>query len=145
MSGRAFHRVSASFGVAFAVVLSLGLIVSAPALAGGPPVGKIYDCYAFNEASGFENYIQAVELKTSSEYLVAPMRKGNNLSGKAARGRYRVHGTHMTFPTGPYAIHHFTGVFHPAGKGYKPHHENDYDNRFDVYDAGLNFMSCYEH
>ena len=143
MSNRAFTRACASFGVVLVAVMSVGLLASASALAAAPPVGKIYDCYSFN--AGFLTYVQAVELETRSLYLVAPARKGNHLSGKAAPGRYRVRGRQMTFLTGAYSIHHFTGIFHPAGKKYRPHHENDYDNYFNVYDSGLNFMTCYEH
>ena len=78
-------------------------------------------------------------------YLVAPMRKGNYLTGQAATGRYQVHGQHLTFPTGAYAIHHITGIFKAGGKHYKPHVENEYDNRFDLYENGANIMTCYEH
>jgi hypothetical protein len=78
-------------------------------------------------------------------YLVAPMRNGNHLSGHAAKGRYRVHGRKLTFLTGAYAIHHVEGVFKAAGKGYKPHVENEYDNRFDLHEDGVNFMTSYEH
>jgi len=57
------------------------------------------------------------------------MRKGNYLTGQAATGRYQVHGQHLTFPTGAYAIHHITGIFKAGGKHYKPHVENEYGNR----------------
>jgi hypothetical protein len=126
------------------IVLSLTLSLASSAIA-GPPVGKIYDCYSYNQLSGFDTYVQAVELKTRSVYLVAPMRNGNHLSGAAAKGRYLVHGRHVTFPTGAYAIHHLKGIFKAAGKGYKPHAENELDNRFDLYENGINFMTCYEH
>jgi hypothetical protein len=128
--------------VLLGIVLSLSLASSATAR---PPVGKIYDCYSYNQLSGFLTYVQAVELKTRSVYLVAPFRKGNHLSGAAAKGRYVVHGRHMTFPTGAYAIHHLKGIFKASGKGYKPHAENELDNRFDLYENGINFMTCYEH
>lgn len=99
--------------------------------------------YSFHQLSGFDTYVQAVEPKTRSVYLVAPMRNGNHLSGAAAKGRYLVHGPHMTFPTGAYAVHHLKGIFKAAGKGYKPHVENELDNRFDLYENGINFMTCY--
>jgi hypothetical protein len=92
-----------------------------------------------------DTYVQAVELKTRSVYLVASIRKGNHLSGRAAKGRYVVHGRNMTFPTGAYAVHHLKGIFKAAGKGHKSHAENELDNRFDLYENGLNFMTCYEH
>jgi len=135
-------RVGVVVLLGFALSLSLSSSASASAR---PPVGKIYDCYSYNQLSGFDTYVQAVELKTRSVYLVASYRKGNHLSGAAARGRYRVHGRHMSFPTGAYAVHHVTGIFKPAGKGYKAHVENEYDNRFDLYENGINFMTCYEH
>ncbi len=139
------HLSRGLLALAIATAMSLGLFAASAAAAGGPPVGKIYDCYSFDQLSGFENYVQAVELKTLSVYLVAPMRTGNHLSGNAATGRYRVHGGKMTFLTGAYAPHHVTGLFYRAGKNYKPRVENQYDARFDLYEHGLNFMTCYEH
>jgi hypothetical protein len=39
------------------VALSVGL--ASPALAaGGPPIGRIYDCYSYNNLSGFLNYVR---------------------------------------------------------------------------------------
>ena len=66
-------------------LLTIGLTSSAIA-AGGPPIGRIYDCYSYNYSSGFLNYVQALEMKTRTAYLVAPARKGNRLSGRAAKG-----------------------------------------------------------
>lgn len=85
-----------------AVTLSVGL--ATPALAaGGPPIHRIYDCY------GALTYVQALELKTKTTYLVAPYRKGNHLSGRAAKGTYRLRHGKLTFRSGPYAKIHWYG------------------------------------
>lgn len=141
MSARKLRLVSASIGA----VLAVGLLSAAPALASGPAVGKIYDCWSFDEESGFNKWVQSVELKTRSTYLVGATRKGNRLVGNVAQGRYQVHKQKLTFTSGPYAIHHITAIYKPAGKGYRPHKENEFDSRFDLYEQGENFMTCYEH
>jgi hypothetical protein len=92
--------------------LTTGL--TSPALAaGGPPIGRIYDCYSYNDNSGFLNYVQALELKTKTAYLVAPYRKGNHLSGRAAKGSYKLRGAKATFLTGPYGKLHWYGKWEP--------------------------------
>lgn len=70
MSVHSLRRTSASFGAVLVAVVSLGLVASPAALASGPPVGKLYDCWNFDRQSGFNNFVQAVELKTKSVYLV---------------------------------------------------------------------------
>jgi len=100
------HRcaVAALAGVA----LSVGIV--APALAaGGPPIGPVYDCYGFSGA--VENYVQALQLKSTTTYLVAPTRKGNSLSGAAAKGTYKLVGSKLIFLTGPYGKIHWYGVW----------------------------------
>ena len=91
-----------------AVALSVGFV--APALAaGGPPIGPIYDCYSY--ATAYSVYIQAIQLKTTTTYLVAPMRKGNSLSGTAVKGTYTLRGAKLTFLTGPYGKIHWYGLW----------------------------------
>lgn len=119
------------------------ILATSAASAAGPPVGKIYDCWNFNEQSGSNMWTQSVQLKSKTRYLVGDKRKGKRLVGDIASGRYRVRGRKMTFTSGPLAIHHITGVYKPAGKGYKPHKENELDIRFDLHQAGDNFATCY--
>ncbi len=151
MSDHAHHqarRAGRSIAVVLVAATAVVLLAGASALArGGPPVGKIYDCYSFSGqlGAGSYNWAQSVELKTQSVYLVAPSRVGNHLVGPAARGRYSVRGRKITWLTGAFAIHHMTAIFKPAGKSYRSHVENEFDNRFDVYERGQNFMTCYEH
>lgn len=131
-----------------AVAMAVGLILALPsgsAGASGPPVGKIYDCWNFDQQSGFNNWVQSVELSTSSTYMVGDTRKGSRLVGNVAKGRYRARGRKLTFTSGPYAIHHLTAVYKPAGQGYQPHKENELDPRFDVYEEGENILTCYLH
>jgi hypothetical protein len=94
-------------------LLTIGLTSSAIA-AGGPPIGRIYDCYSYNYSSGFLNYVQALEMKTRTAYLVAPARKGNHLSGRAAKGTYKLRGAKATFLTGPYGQLHWYGKWEPT-------------------------------
>src|ERR1019366_2199366 len=70
-------------------LLTIGLTSSTIA-AGGPPIGRIYECY--NYSSAFLNCVQALERKTRTASLVAPARKGNRLSGRAAKGTYKLRG-----------------------------------------------------
>jgi hypothetical protein len=99
----------ASVALIAGAALSVGLI--SPALAaGGPPIPRIYDCYSYN---GYLNYVQALQLKTRTTYLVAPYRKGNHLSGAAAKGTYKLRGAKLTFLTGPYGQLHLYGVWTP--------------------------------
>jgi hypothetical protein len=100
------HRcaVAALAGVA----LSVGFV--APALAAsGPPIGPVYDCYGFSGA--VMNYVQALQLKSTTTYLVAPIRKGNSLSGAAAKGTYKLVGSKLIFLTGPYGQIHWYGLW----------------------------------
>jgi hypothetical protein len=124
------------------VALSVGL--ASPALAaGGPPIGRIYDCYSYNNLSGFLNYVQALELKTKTTYLVAPARKGNHLSGRAAKGRYKLRGGKATFLTGPYGQIHWYGEWKPRhtdAAGY-----TDKANLQLFTPKGQSAISCYPH
>ena len=93
---------------ALAVACSVALGTTSPALAGGgPPIPRIYDCYGF--ATIVPTYVSALQLKSKSVYLVAPIRQGNHLSGRAARGTYKLRGGKVTFRTGPYARIHWYG------------------------------------
>lgn len=100
------------------LILSAALTVSlaSTAIAAGPPIGRIYDCYTYVGGLFGTQYVQALELKTKSTYLVAPVRKGNHLSGKAAPGRYKIHGSKLTFLTGSYGQLHMHGVWTPTHK-----------------------------
>ncbi len=122
--------------IASLTVVLAGL-ASSPALAGGPQVGKIFDCYTYG-SSGL-TYVQALEIKSTSVYLLAPFRKGNHLSGRAAKGRYRSHGHKISFLSGPYAQQHDSGQFRPQTA----------NNRatIDILDAKGNSIgiSCYQH
>ena len=103
-----YLRAAAAFaGVALTISLA------GPALAtSGPPIGRIYDCYS--NPTGFSlYYVAALELKTSSAYLVAPYRKGNRLSGRTAKGSYKLRGSKVTFLTGPYGKLHYSGKWAP--------------------------------
>jgi hypothetical protein len=91
--------------------LSVGFVAPAGA-AGGPPIGRIYDCYSY--ATSWTLYIQALELKTTTTYLVAPMRKGNSLSAPVVKGTYTLRGAKLTFLTGPYGKIHWYGVWKPT-------------------------------
>jgi hypothetical protein len=84
-------------------------VLSSPALAaGGPPIPRIYDCYGYS-SYGVINYVSALELRSRSEYVVAPSRKGNRLVGRSVPGTYRLNGSRLTFLTGPYGRIHWTG------------------------------------
>lgn len=108
--------------------------------AGARPAARPYS----HSRPGIAQGPASLELKTSSTYLVGPPRRGHRLVGDVATGRYQVHGRKLTFLSGPYA-HHFTGVYHPAGKNHRPHKENAFDSRFDLYSGGENLASCYAH
>ncbi|HUZ19386.1 MAG TPA: hypothetical protein VMU75_02305 [Acidimicrobiales bacterium] len=146
MSGSPFRRGCASAGVALAAILSIGLPgASASAHVGGAPVGKLYDCYSYNYQSGFQNYVQEIELKTSSIYLVASARKGDRLSGGVSVGRYREHGRSIKWLSGPYGQLHWTGVFHPAKGHPRPGIRPNVDAQIQLFDPqGLSPISCYE-
>lgn len=107
MSQQRLRRVRRSFAVALTGMLVLGALTPV-ALASGPPVGKIYDCYGFATT---ENYVSALQLKTRTTYLVAPMRKGNRLVGPAVKGTYTLKGPKLTFRSGTYAKTHWHGAW----------------------------------
>jgi hypothetical protein len=44
---------------------------------------------------------------------VAPYRKGNQLSGRTAKGSYKLSGSKVTFLTGPYGQLHYSGKWAP--------------------------------
>lgn len=54
-------------------------------------------------------------------------------------------GREETYPPGVLAIAHINGIFHAAGKHYKPHLENQFDVRFDLYKDRADIMTYYEH
>lgn len=110
-------------------------VVATPAMA-NPPVPKIYDCYA-NTSIGL-SYVQAIELKTKSHYLVAPFRKGDHLDGKVATGRYRAKGNRVTWLSGPYAKR-YRALFHPKTATAGPYLELDRAN------GSWTGVSCYPH
>ena len=100
----------AALALVGALAVTIGL--TSPALAvGGPPVGRIYDCYGFS--TSVMNYVGALQLKTKSVYVTAPFRKGNRLSGRAVTGTYKLRGTKLTFVTGPYGQLHWYGKWEP--------------------------------
>lgn len=103
-------------GATLALVLATGLWPNLPASASQTlaPTGVVYQCYSYNYSSGFSQYVQAVELKTRSEYLVASSFKGNKLVGKVAVGTYVERGATIRWITGPYGLLHWTAKYHPA-------------------------------
>lgn len=138
---RAIHR---RLVLAAMIAANLG-VLAGPAVASAPPIHKIYDCWGFTGQTAFSTWVQSVELKTRTTYLVGATRKGNRVVGDVARGHYRVRGKRITWISGPYAHHHMWAIYHGAGKGYIPHKENEVDKRFDIYKSGLNILECYEH
>jgi len=93
------------YGVVATVTFLLGaLLVSSGASAtspsSGPPLHRIMDCYS--DPSGVLQYVTALELTSSSTYVLAPSRKGNGLIGKLSRGSDRINGPTVTFLTGAY-------------------------------------------
>lgn len=101
--------------LALTVGISL-LMAWTAAAASGPPTKKIYDCYTYSGGALGLHYVQALQLKTTTAYLVAPSRSGNHLAGKAAPGKYKIHGSKLTFLTGPYGKLHLHAVWSPQSK-----------------------------
>jgi hypothetical protein len=91
------------------VVLSLSLASNALA---GPPIGKVYGCYD-NGPVGLQ-LVQALELKTKTTYLVAPSYKGKHLSGPVTKGKYKLHGSNLSFTGGAWP--HWYGEWTPKHK-----------------------------
>ena len=96
---------SPRYGVFATVTLFLGALLvssgaSATSLSPGPPLHRIMDCYS--DPSGVLQYVTALELTSSSTYVLAPYRKGNGLIGKLSRGGDRINGPTVTFLTGAY-------------------------------------------
>jgi hypothetical protein len=81
---------------------------SATTLSPSPPLHRIMDCYS--DAGGVLHYVTALELTSSSTYVLAPYRKGNGLVGKLARGSDRITGSTVTFLTGAYG-HTYLGLW----------------------------------
>jgi hypothetical protein len=112
MSRCQFRQTGPRLGAALAALIATGLLASSPALAssGRPAIGKVYKCYS--DSTGLLEFVQALELKSSSVYLAAPSYKGNHLVGGTAKGRYRERGRKIRWLSGPFT--EFTSVFHPA-------------------------------
>jgi len=99
------------YGVVAILTLFLGALfvntgASATSLSPGPPLHRIMDCYS--DPSGTLQYVTALELTSSSTYVLAPYRKGNGLIGKLSRGSDRINGPTVTFLTGAYG-HKYLG------------------------------------
>jgi hypothetical protein len=91
-------------------------------------------------------YFDAFQLKSTTTYLTAPMRKGNSLSGPILKGTYKLSGAKLTFLTGTYAQIHWYGVWklHTPGTHDDPRHIGMYTaTRHAGAPKGENVLECF--
>lgn len=55
--------------------------------------------------------VQALELKTKTTYLIAPFYKGKHLSAPVTKGKYKLHGSELSFTGGAWP--HWYGEWTP--------------------------------
>lgn len=141
-----YRKARRRTGAALVLAMTVAALAAPSAQASSSRLG-VYDCYSFDFNSGILQYVQALQLTSSSRYAVAPGHKGRHLSGGSAKGRYRVRRGRITWLSGPYAHHHpaLYGIFHHAAPGYRGHRETQGDARIEMFRSGADFMSCYRY